>query len=103
MGLSALLRPCFADFMSSFVALIHPTAQRDCLKSLDSPKTEALEAYETEQRDSFRCGVPTISVLKTPLSDLLNSLRRGVLGSTRSPGAPYPPPTSRTGAPKPQH
>ena len=44
----------------------------------------------------------------TPWAPRTRSIHRsawkwGVLGSTRGPGAPYPPPTSRTGAPKPQH
>jgi hypothetical protein len=47
----------------------------NCLKSPDSPKTKALEAYETGQNGLFRCGVPTMSVLETPLSDFSDSFR----------------------------
>ena len=38
--------------------------------SPDSPKMKALEAYKTEQKGSFRCGVQTIHVLETPLAHL---------------------------------
>jgi hypothetical protein len=69
-------------------------------KPHNSPKTKALEAYETGHGGSFRCGVPTISVLETPPSDFLDSLRSKVLGTSpvneffsevpREPAKPYP-------------
>jgi hypothetical protein len=59
------------------------SAFRNCLKSLDGRKTKALGAYETEKKDSFRCGMPEISALDTPLSDFLDSFGRFILGSSR--------------------
>jgi hypothetical protein len=52
---------------------MHPTAYRDCLKSPDSPETKVVEAYETDQKGLFCCGMPTILAHETPLSDFLDS------------------------------
>src|SRR5215213_1941393 len=54
-------------------SLIHRSAWRDCLKSPDSPETKVVEAYETDQKGPFCCGMPTILAHETPLSDFLDS------------------------------
>src|SRR5215213_11660535 len=58
---------------------IHSSAWRDCLKSPDSPETKVVEAYETDQKDPFCCGMQTILAHETPLSDFLDSFGRGIL------------------------
>jgi hypothetical protein len=47
--------------------------QRNCLKSLASSVTKALEAHEVGTEGLFRCGMPAISTLETPLGDFLDS------------------------------
>ena len=49
---------------------------RNCLKSPDSPKTKAVEAYETGKKSSACCGMPAISAHETLLSDFLDSFGR---------------------------
>jgi hypothetical protein len=61
-------------------SLLRPTSEhsssRDCLKSPDSPETKVVEAYETDQKGPFCCGMPTILAHETPLSDFLDSFSR---------------------------
>jgi hypothetical protein len=47
--------------------------QRNCLKSLASSVTKALEAHEVGTEGLFRCGMPAISTLETLLGDFLDS------------------------------
>jgi hypothetical protein len=49
---------------------------RDCLKSLASPKTKAVEAYEGGKVGLFRRAMPVVSTLQTPLSDFLDSFSK---------------------------
>jgi hypothetical protein len=46
---------------------------RNCPKSPDSPKTKAVETYETGKKSSACCGMPAISAHETLLSDFLDS------------------------------
>jgi hypothetical protein len=51
------------------------TPLRNCLKSLASSVTKALEAHEVGTEGLFRCGMPAISTLETPLGDFLDSFK----------------------------
>jgi hypothetical protein len=59
--------------MCSWVSLLPRTPLRNCLKSLASSVTKALEAHEVGTEGLFRCGMPAISTLETPLGDFLDS------------------------------
>src|SRR5215208_1358514 len=72
---SGLLRPLLAALGAPIrdLSRISKQFRRDCLKSPDSLETKVVEAYETDQKDPFCCGMQTILAHETPLSDFLDS------------------------------